>query len=78
MLKSIGLQLGFRTDPLFYLSLRILSSGSSSTKKHDKKLIRMALKRTKTSLFVAVVSCSLSSCCEGAFQKVLSKGSKGR
>lgn len=38
----------------------------------------MALKRIKTSFFIAVVSCLLSSCCEGAFQKVLGKGSKGR
>ncbi|ADK97476.1 hypothetical protein HMPREF0659_A7271 [Prevotella melaninogenica ATCC 25845] len=38
----------------------------------------MAIKKIKISLFIAVVSYSLSSCCEGAFQKVLSKGSKGR
>ena len=38
----------------------------------------MALKKDKNKFFIAVVSCLLSSCCEGTFQKVLSKGSKGR
>ena len=63
---------------ILFISSHPFQAQVALRKKNDKKLIRKAIKKIKTSLFIAVVSCSLSSCCEGVFQTVLSKGSKGR
>ena len=53
---------------ILFISSHPFQAQVALRKKNDKKLIRKAIKKIKTSLFIA----------EGAFQKVLSKGSKGR
>jgi putative lipoprotein len=63
---------------ILFISSHPFQAQVALRKKNDKKLIRKAIKKIKTSLFIAVVTCLLSIYCEGAFQKVLSKGSKGR